>query len=366
MSDELDPFAGLIGELYEAAAEPARWSLVWTALLAAFDAGSGLIYRQSQGADGASRAVAEWPPAPLRSLDDGRIHLDPFAPPGELNRCFSGLLGREVPVARAFGPAGGYPDFARARIGGATHVLEAALPLEGFTCAGIALHRAEDAGAFSPAEARALDALARHIAAALRLERRLAETRVARATRDSALDQLGHGAIIATGAGQVLFANRVAQALAQSGAIQLDGPAGLCPASDPAHAFASLLRDAAAGKPGGILRLLRPNGPPLSAAIVPLPTPIASQGAGLALITLRDVAPAPEISPSQLMALFDLTPAEASIVPQLLAGASARVIAQSRGVKAATVRDQAARILTKTGAPNLRALATMIAQLGRT
>ncbi len=63
------------------------------------------------------------------------------------------------------------------------------------------------------------------------------------------------------------------------------------------------------------------------------------------------------------MDLFGLTAAEAAIVPQLLEGDTAHLIAQSRGVSAATVRGQAARVLAKTGAANLRALATMVTAL---
>jgi DNA-binding NarL/FixJ family response regulator len=48
----------------------------------------------------------------------------------------------------------------------------------------------------------------------------------------------------------------------------------------------------------------------------------------------------------------------------LLEGDSITLIAQSRGVSAATVRAQAAKLLEKTGAANLRALASMIAALG--
>jgi DNA-binding CsgD family transcriptional regulator len=51
-------------------------------------------------------------------------------------------------------------------------------------------------------------------------------------------------------------------------------------------------------------------------------------------------------------------------LPQLLAGDSAALIAQSRGVQVATIRTQAARVLAKTGASNLRALASMVAALG--
>jgi DNA-binding NarL/FixJ family response regulator len=84
---------------------------------------------------------------------------------------------------------------------------------------------------------------------------------------------------------------------------------------------------------------------------------------GMALVTLRDLTATIDVAPTQLMALFGLTPAEAAIVPQLVEGETAHVIARTRGVTVATVRSQIARVLTKTGATNLRALASMVAAL---
>ncbi len=357
--------AELIAGVYEAAAEPARWPDLWTVLCAVFEAGSGLLFRQSHIPDGPGRAVVDWPPLPLRAFDDGLVHLDPFAAAGELGEVFGALMGREVAVARDFAAGPNYAAFARRYLVGAHHVIACTLPLEGFASAGIALHRAEAAGPFTPGDARALAALARHLAAALRLERVLAEARIAKAARDSVLDHLPYGAVIAAADGRVVFANKAAWKIAEGGGIEIASLAGIRPTA-PAHAetFARMLRQAARGRPGGSLRLLRNRGAAIALCIEPLQGPLAAQGAGLALVLLRNLAASVEISAPQLMALFDLTAAEVSIMPQLLAGDPANLIAQSRGVKVATVRDQSARILAKTGAPNLRALATMIAALG--
>jgi DNA-binding NarL/FixJ family response regulator len=100
---------------------------------------------------------------------------------------------------------------------------------------------------------------------------------------------------------------------------------------------------------------------PLSLAAVAQP---AGRGQSLVLITLRDLSATSDSAASHLMDLFGLTAAEAGIVPQLLAGDSVSLIAQSRGVAVSTVKAQAAKVLAKTGAANLRALATMIAALG--
>lgn len=347
----------------EAAADPNRWPDAWAALCITFEADCGVIYRQTRVPDGVSRVVVDWPPLPLRVFDDGCIHLDPFAPPGKLADHFGALLGRQTQVQREFADPAQYPAFARRAIAQAHHVLCAPMEIEGFAIAGVALHRGEEAEPFTARDERLLPLLARHLAAALRLERVLAESRIAQAARDSALDQLSHGAVLADGAGRVLFANRTAWSMAARGGIDISSAAGIRP-TDPAQAaaFSKLLRQAARGRAGGSLRLLRERGAPIAASVEPLAGDMTLHG-GTALVSLRDLAPSLDVSAPQLMALFELTPAEVSIVPQLLAGESAQLIAKSRGVKVTTVRDQAARILAKTGAPNLRALATMIAAL---
>jgi len=100
----------------------------------------------------------------------------------------------------------------------------------------------------------------------------------------------------------------------------------------------------------------------VTVAMLPVATP-GPHERGFVLITLRDLAATADIAACQLMELFGLTAAEAAIVPQLVEGETAHQIAQSRGVTAATVRGQMARILVKTKAANLRALATMVTVL---
>lgn len=348
----------LVGGFYEAAATPALWPDAWNRLLAAFGADSALVWRQAGLSDAPLYVVTDWPPVAMRAFADGQAHLDPIALPGALAQRFGALLGRRVPCGRAFGAGETYAAFARRYVGGAWHVATAGFVFEDFATCGIGLHRPREAAAFTAAEQAALDRLARHLGAALRLERTLIEGRIAQSARDTALDQVAQGMVIADGDGRVLFANRAARALADGGLIRGGGLAA-------GDRVAALVRAAAQGKPGGIVRL--PAGstssPGLAASVTPVGARLGLEGAGLVLINLRALAPAPDVSAEQLIALFDLTPAEASIVPQLLAGDTALAIAQSRGVKPATVRDQSARILAKTGAANLRALATMVASL---
>ncbi|MEJ0048433.1 MAG: hypothetical protein WDN04_21705 [Rhodospirillales bacterium] len=254
------------------------------------------------------------------------------------------------------------------------HVLTTTVPLAGAARAGLGLHRAIAGAQFGGEDRMALDGVGRHVAAALRLEKLLTEERQASAMRGAALDQLSHGAVIVDGHGAILFANDAARDLADTGGLLLGalGDGLSCDHHDEAEHLAGLIYRAAVRGEGGSARITHPGRRTiLAATIVPLPLCLAPAGAlapgtdrRLALVLVRDLAATSDAAQADLMELFGLTGAEAAIVPQLLAGDSASLIAQSRGVAVATIRAQAARVLSKTGAANLRALASMIAALG--
>jgi DNA-binding NarL/FixJ family response regulator len=318
----------LIARFYEAAARPGRWDMALTALCDAFEAEAGILFHQPQ-AEAAPRLLAENP--------------------------------------RSAQLMGSCPDFfsVAADERGALHRLRASVDLDGGARAGLRLNRPLGAEAFDDDERAALDRVAQHLAAALRLEARLALERLSSAARGAALDQLRHGAMIVTGRGEVIFANFAAESMAEGGGLRL-GAAGnvvSCADATESAALAAHMRAAARGDEGGSVRISRGAGKPiLAATITPLPLSLAAAGStrALALMIIRDLGATSDVGQAEFMSLFGLTGAEAALVPQLLAGDSVSLIAQSRGVSVATVRAQVTRILDKTGAANLRALATMI------
>jgi DNA-binding CsgD family transcriptional regulator len=361
----------LIAGFYEAAAHSAGWNGAWSALCAAFDADTGLLYRQSQpSAPPLILAARNWP-RQAHGLPAGRVV--PMAP-CHAPRGAHGLDGQQSPAPRMDAPAAFDPLALPASA--AFHVLRATVPLDGTALVGMGLHRPVESPRFTFADGQALDGVGRHVAAALRLETLLAAERAASALRGAALDLYAHGVIIARADGAVLFANTAARAIGAAGGITLGHAGiGLCKADEAAR-LEALIAGVATGGQGGCMRITRRTGPALLAAMVdPLPVAMPEQagvkltdaqpeGCGaMVLITLRDLAATADASPSQLMDLFGLTAAEAGIVPQLLAGDSASLIAQSRGVGMGTVKAQASRVLAKTGAANLRALSAMLAGL---
>jgi DNA-binding NarL/FixJ family response regulator len=350
--------ADLIAGFYAAAAQAQDYSGPWSALCDAFKADTGLLYRQSRPTASPDILAAQnWSgseQATPHAWADIRVPGLPntAAPPS-----LAAFDASEQPPARAL------------------RVLRATVHLDGTALIGMGLHRADDAPAFDDADRRALDGLGRHVASALRLEAMLGAARNTSAIRAAALDLHPHGVVVSTGMGGLVFANRAAREIAEAGGLQLGVSraclAGLRPSE--AARLERLIVSVAAGGDGGCVRIDRGAGLPLVAAIVEaLPVqmadlePVAARrGAPSALvqISLRDLGATTDASPSALFDLFGLTPAEAGIVPQLLAGDSASLIAQSRGVAVSTVKAQCAKILVKTGAANLRALSMMIAMI---
>jgi DNA-binding CsgD family transcriptional regulator len=340
----------LVASFYEAAASPERWNVALVALCEAFEADAGVLLHQPRAQSTPTVLAAN----PRQAGTAGGMARGAAWAGSDL------LMGGEV--AGIVASSGG----------GALHRLRASVDLDGGARAVMGLNRAADGMAFDDGERAALHRVAGHLAAALRLEARLATERLNAAARGAALDQFRHGALIVSGRGEVLFANFAAETMAEAGGLTMHGPGSLLSCADPgqAAALAGMIRMAAGGRPGGSLRVTSPHvtssGLPgsavLAATVSPLPLPRASgQARAMALVTVRDLSATSDAGQSDFMALFGLTAAEAALVPQLLAGDSVALIAQSRGVSAITVRAQVARLLDKTGAANLRALAAMMA-----
>ncbi len=335
MLSSFAPDADLIACFYEAAATRQGWGEAWSALCAAFGAEAGLLFRRSRPASQPFvLASRNWP----LETHDGRLRGDPAWP--------------AEPQAAAF-------------------TLCTTALLEGTAVIGMGLQRQTGAPFFTEAEHTALDGLGRHVAAAVRLEALLAAERFASAVRGAAMDVSPNGIIVLGSRGTILFSNAVARRMAADSGLLLDcwGEARLTGPS--AEKLEALAASVAAGGPGGCVSVPRAHArAPLAATVEPLGVQLANQ-AGLpasamacVMITLRDLGATIDAPPMALMELFGLTAAEAGIVPQLLCGESTSLIAQSRGVAAGTVKAQAARVLAKTGAANLRALSAMIAALG--
>ena len=126
----------------------------------------------------------------------------------------------------------------------------------------------------------------------------------------------------------------------------------------------------AVGEPGqsGTLHLSRPSGKPdLTLVAVPLPLRAAGPGAHHPAVLLQVTDPSARANPHRalLVEAFELTPAEADLAADLLAGLSVREISAGSGRSIATVRTHLANLLAKTGTARQSELVRLLMRLPR-
>jgi DNA-binding CsgD family transcriptional regulator/PAS domain-containing protein len=211
---------------------------------------------------------------------------------------------------------------------------------------------------FGGEEKALLQALMPHLKNALQLHRRLAGAGAAAADMRSALDRISHGVALVTRRGGVLFANRAARRLFETGdGITID--AGELRAADPRgrstlraaiRSAASILEGASAG--GRRLLLDRPSG---RRPYIVLVTPVIQRlleftpEAPAVMVFLTD--PDRFVPPTleRLRTFFGLTVAEARVALALLDGETAAGIAARLAVSVSTVRTHLRQLFKKTG-----------------
>lgn len=219
-------------------------------------------------------------------------------------------------------------------------------------------------GPFDAEELRLALALMPHLQRSTAVARRLREAGQLASAGLAALETLPTAMVLLNSRGQVLHRNRCAAALILSSDGLTETPLGLAGATLAVTRQLAAQIDAAQRRPGHLPRssamlLPRPSGTAaLSATILPLGHELVGSGGDLVgagwasrpavLVCITDPQSTLKPDHARLKALFDLTPAEASLVSQLMAGHELKDIAEQRGRRISTLRSQLGRVLEKT------------------
>lgn len=219
-------------------------------------------------------------------------------------------------------------------------------------------------GPYDAGERRLALALMPHLQRSTAVARRLREAGQLALAGLAALENLPTAMILLNYRGQVLHRNRCAAALLLSNDGLTETPLGLAGATLSITRQLMVQVDAAQRRHGhlprsGAMQLPRPSGSAaLSATIVPLGQDLVVPGRDLVgagwanrpavLVCIIDPQSTLKPDHARLKALFDLTPAEASLVSQLMAGHELKDIAERRGRRISTLRSQLGRVLEKT------------------
>ncbi|UZR27144.1 helix-turn-helix transcriptional regulator [Methylococcus mesophilus] len=220
---------------------------------------------------------------------------------------------------------------------------------------------------FGEDDIRRLKRVETHLARPARLYHKSEDLRLKLDGGLRALDTLDFPALIADGTGTIRFANAAAEAL-------LSTPAGLSVRSGRlVHALPrdnallnTLIRDAAAGKGGGMRLPRGGERPDLHLSMAPLSARsrlAAPWQTPLVLLLVSDPA-AQRVPPEQLLRLlFGLSPAEARLAGALVRGLSPGEYAADSGLSLSTARTQVRRLFEKTHTRRLAELVKLLASL---
>ncbi len=362
----------VVASLYEAAVDPARWTEALSGVCRELDAHACILMTDPQDAPGPFLVGSvNWSGTALRLYGEYYAARDPYLTALRqsvpVNKV---LLSQDIISSKAFENTEVWTDYSSKHVG-AYHFIGTALTLLPECTAGIGIHRPKDATPFDERARLQLEQLARHLEAALRMATRL--DRGQGTFQVAALDSLSTAMAVVSPEGSVRYANKAASVLETRGPFRLGSRRAHIRVGSPAHTAVLLnnVNRAATGGIGGDLRVSA-NGLAWACSVTSLPRPLRARivtaredadSPGLALVTIREIGVNVTVPPRRLTELFELTKAEAAIVPLLLSGVTADHVANLRGVSLLTIQSQIRHILAKTGSANLRARAALVIPL---
>lgn len=234
----------------------------------------------------------------------------------------------------------------------------------------ISLARPWSSGPFTDAELDFARALMPHLQHAVAVQARLADSSAAARSALDALETVQAPILLLDRRGRLVYASAEAELLLRDGdGLSIGTGEALRAAAPPLTARLAALISRAVGahsEPGrsGTLRLPRPSGRP-DLTLVAVPLLMAGPGAHHPAVLLQVADPVARANPHRalLVEAFALTPAEADLAVDLLAGLSVREIADGSGRSIATIRTHLASLLAKTGTARQSELVRLLMRL---
>lgn len=355
-----DTLLTLIDRIYDAATDAGGWSPFLNKLCGALGGtAAGLLQHEMRSVGFRGMVTAASDVDPLAAELYGRRYgaIDAWAQAlarrHQLDTSYIVTSEALVPFAE-FRRTEYYSDFARHF----NYVRSVALGIatEPGIATAITVLRGERMQPFGHKELRFMEALQPHVGRALRVHNLLFETLQQSEAIGDVLDRLQTGVVLLTESGRVLFANRIARALAstQDGfQLNADGPAASDLRDDQELRGVLALARQRDHRGGGLVRLSRPSGKtPLVAFISPLTntTPLGLGTRPLTVMFVSDPEGGPTLDLDILRATYRLTATEADIARSFASGVTLREVAIRHGLTIGSTRWYVKQILQKVGA----------------
>lgn len=344
-----DALLSLIGQIYDAAADPARWPVVLQEIADAFGA-------QEASLSAVSPNSVPWLVAPRTDPAFLQSYGAYYHP---LNLFWQRMV--QVPVGTAVAnqmvlPKGTlhasqfFNEWSRPQgylsVMGATLLTEDEWRVE-FVVPG--------KNEFGEKHLKLYDAIAPHLKRAVQLSRRLQTTQIERDWSLTALDKIGQGVVIVDHMARILFTNQAANSAFHGGLRLAKG--ALCGGSPVEtaslhNAIAACAGDQLNGARDTVSISRGATRPPISLLVVPFRAgnDWLARHPHAAIIFITDPENATGLDDAQLKERFGLTPAEARLVREMIGSGSVQDAAEKLTITIATARTHLHRIFAKTGA----------------
>jgi DNA-binding CsgD family transcriptional regulator len=367
-----DGVLDLVGAIYDAAVDAARWPEVLNRIGDAVG-GPEVIFGVYDPTTGLSNLLApRIDPVLVNCLPDWAPR-NPLLPLGVGQRPGKVFTVGNFITAEQFTRTEFYNEW-WLPAGYDTEPLTTNLLVEGdatgiFTSHG-SLHRAP----FGSDQKRLFSVLAQHLVRAVALQRRLYHLTFASESALDGFDQLQQGFLLVDAEARPVFANRIAQALLDSGdAMRLEAGALSSSDQDSGRALRRMISSCAAATSlttGGDIALPRTTGRlPLNVLVTPvsremvvaaLPWTISRRPVAIVLVS----DPETEIRTrlDSLQQRFGLTPAEATFALEIVKGDGRQAAADRLGIAVGTARTHLTNIFDKTGTKRQAELVRLLLQ----
>lgn len=345
----------LIGLIYEAALEPARWGEVMERLAQFYEGRAVLFADDGEAPEASVFGLGLFDDGDIQKYQQHYISTNIWTPLAD-GMAAGGIVDSRVIPAKEFEASEFYNGWLEPQ--DLYHSLGFIVANQQNLQTRLSILRPRRVGDFDKDEFRIWRIIGSHVQRAFQIHRQLFIARLERDAARLGLDRLGVAAFIADADGQILSVNSAgATMLAQrDGLIEVAGRlAALWPEeTDRLHRLIMEAAETAAGRSvnsGGIVALHRGLKRPLTAVVSPMWGEAFDAGHPLpaALVFVRDPERKAISRPDALKNLFGLTDAEARIASALADGLSVQDIADENGITIATARTHVKRLMEKAG-----------------
>jgi DNA-binding CsgD family transcriptional regulator len=359
----------LIGQVYDTALDDRLWPTFAPEIAAVFDATSASVFTRNlrHGAVDLLSMTANFDSLALQSYASHYAQHDVWVARAGAIGPSKVFTSKDLVEDRTFELTEIYNDYCKPS-GNIFYMVGSFVPIANDEIGVIGVHRPRALGPFEEDSKALVETFLPHLQRAMQLRRRLAEQEIAKGVTFDVLDRSATAALVVGRDTRILYANREAERLLQSGAdlAAIGGRLALRRRA-PADRLTALVRGAvdtaasAGTAPGGAMAIERDDHLPLTVLVAPFRPACDGLGAALpaAIVFVRDPERPTAIS-SLLQGLFGLTAAEASIAAMLSEGGSIDEIAARQRITRNTARVHFKSIFAKTGTSRQAQLVALI------